>query len=88
MTLLLPLLGFVFVSLLVAGAALALAPQGAGVIERRLGEMGGATAPLKESEAGFKNLISALKTLGARAPGRFRNGQAPEAAHHGRLPEQ
>jgi tight adherence protein C len=67
-TLLLPLLGFVFVSLLVAGAALALAPQGAGVIERRLGEMGGATAPVRESEAGFKNLIHALKTLGARAP--------------------
>src|SRR5262245_59539526 len=66
--LLLPLLGFVFVSLLVAGAAMALAPQGAGVIERRLEEMGGVAATVKESGANFKSLINALKTLGARAP--------------------
>jgi tight adherence protein C len=66
--LLLPLLGFVFVSLLVAGAALALAPQGAGVIERRLEEMGGIASPVKDSEASFKSLINALKTLGTRAP--------------------
>ena len=35
--LLLPLLGFIFVSLLVAAGAMALAPSGAGTLERRLG---------------------------------------------------
>ena len=39
MTILLPLLGFIFVSLLVAGAAMAMSPSSAGTIERRLGEV-------------------------------------------------
>jgi len=41
MPLLLPILGFIFVSLLVAAAAMAFAPGGPGVIERRLEEFGG-----------------------------------------------
>ena len=36
---LLPLLAFLFVSLLVAAGAMALAPSGAATIERRLGEV-------------------------------------------------
>jgi tight adherence protein C len=66
-TLLLPLLGFVFVSLLVTAAAMALAPSGVGVIERRLGEVGG-PQPVQESNAGFDRVVGALKTLGSRVP--------------------
>jgi tight adherence protein C len=66
-TLLLPLLAFVFVSLLVAAAAMALSPSGAGVIERRLGEVGGMPA-VREDAAGFERLIAMLKALGAKAP--------------------
>jgi tight adherence protein C len=66
--LLLSLLGFVFVSLLVAAAALALAPTGPGVIERRLGEVGGAMPTLNESEGGYERVIDALKKLGSKVP--------------------
>jgi tight adherence protein C len=66
-TLLLPLLGFVFVSLLVTAAAMALAPSGVGVIERRLGEVGGPQA-VRESDSGFDHVVGALKTLGSRVP--------------------
>jgi tight adherence protein C len=66
-TLLLPLLGFVFVSLLVTAAAMALAPSGVGVIERRLGEVGGPQA-VQESSEGFDRVVGALKTLGSRVP--------------------
>jgi tight adherence protein C len=66
---LLPLLGFVFVSLLVTAAAMALAPGGPGVIEQRLGEMsGGAQATLRETDKGLDRVIGLLKTLGTRAP--------------------
>jgi len=66
--LLLPLLGFVFVSLLVWGAAMALSPSGEGIIERRLGEVGGGIATVRENEAGFERLVHLLKTLGSKAP--------------------
>ena len=70
MTLLLPLLGFVFVSLLVTAAALALAPGGEGVIERRLGEMGGPQGQVagRDADAGLDRIVGALKTLGSRVP--------------------
>jgi len=67
-TLLLPLLAFVFVSLLVAGAAMALSPSGEGIIEQRLGEVSGGVTPIRENEAGFERLIGALKTLGSKVP--------------------
>jgi tight adherence protein C len=68
-TLLLPLLGFVFVSLLVTAAAMALAPSGPGVIEQRLGEMGGSAAQaLRESDKSLDSLVGLLKTVGTRAP--------------------
>ena len=41
MTLLLPLLAFLFASLLVTAAAMALSPGAAATIERRLGEIRG-----------------------------------------------
>jgi tight adherence protein C len=69
-TLLLPLLGFVFISLLVTAAAMALAPSGGGAIDRRLEELagpGGAVAEI-ESGAGYERLISGLKKLGKSAP--------------------
>lgn len=71
MTLLLPLLAFVFASLLVAGAALALAPAPAGTIERRLGEVidGSFAEPVEGSERGYlKALIPAFKRIGSIAP--------------------
>lgn len=69
MTLLLPLLGFVFVSLLVAAAAMALAPSGAGVIERRLGEVGGGALPAThESEGGYERIVDTLKKIGNKVP--------------------
>jgi tight adherence protein C len=69
-TLLLPLLGFVFVSLLVTAAAMALAPSGPGVIEQRLGEMAGSAAQgaLRESDKGLDKVIGLLKVVGSRAP--------------------
>jgi tight adherence protein C len=67
--LLLSLLGFVFVSLLVMAAAMALSPSGAGVIERRLGEMSGGGPSVRENDAaGFDRLVGALKTLGSKVP--------------------
>jgi len=65
--LLLSLAGFVFVSLLVMAAALALQPSGGGVIERRLGEVGTMPAVREESET-FERARRFLKTLGERAP--------------------
>ena len=47
MTLLIPTLAFVFVSLLIVAGALAFSPSGAVVIGRRLGELTGAGAPFK-----------------------------------------
>jgi tight adherence protein C len=66
--LLLSVLGFVFVSLLVAAAAMALAPSGAGVIERRLGEVGGAMPAMQESEGGFDRVVDTLKKIGNKVP--------------------
>jgi tight adherence protein C len=66
---LLPLLAFMFVAMIVAAGALALAPSQASVIERRLGEIrgerhkktGGSSAP-------HRAVISALKRIGQAAP--------------------
>jgi tight adherence protein C len=66
---LLPLLAFVFVAMIVAAGAMALAPSPASVIERRLGEIqgdrnkkaGGISAP-------HRALINALRRMGQAAP--------------------
>ena len=49
MTILLPLLAFLFATALVAGAAWTLAPGSVGTMERRLGELTG--APMRETVA-------------------------------------
>jgi tight adherence protein C len=67
--LLLPLLGFVFVSLLVFGAAMALAPSGGGVIQRRLGELRGVELPdLSDAPAYSESMVKGFKRLGKYAP--------------------
>jgi len=68
---LLPLLAFLFASLLVAGAAMALAPRAgaAAVLERRLGEMTGARVEeSSEDKAYGKAVLDALKRMGRAAP--------------------
>jgi tight adherence protein C len=68
-TVLLPILAFMFASLLVAAAALYLAPNSASTIEQRLGEvtgvaMGGAEAPTYGRQA----VVDTLKRLGNMSP--------------------
>jgi tight adherence protein C len=68
-TLLLPLLAFLFATLVVIGAAYAFAPGGPSTIERRLGELTGAPAKLPESTTGYQQaVIAGLKRLGSVAP--------------------
>jgi tight adherence protein C len=67
-TLLLPLLAFVFASLLIGGVAMALSPS-ASAIERRLGEVTG--TPLKGALDSFiyeKKVVDTLKRIGNIAP--------------------
>jgi len=64
-TVLLPLLGFVFVSLLIAAAAMVLSPSGAAIIQRRLGELRG--VPVEEPVYTEK-AIKTLKHLAKYAP--------------------
>jgi len=65
---LLPLLGFLFVALLIAGGALVFAPGEAAAIERRLGEVAGARAKSQIDEDHERAVVAALKRLGAMAP--------------------
>jgi len=68
MLLLLPLIGFIFISLLVVAGAMALAPSGAATIERRLGEV---TSLLPEPSTDARvdgRMMAALKRVGAVAP--------------------
>ena len=66
MILLLPLLGFVFVTLLVTAGAMALAPANAGRIEERLAEIGG----LEPIDSGRyeRMILDSLKRIGQVAP--------------------
>ena len=66
MTLLLPLLAFLFVSLLAYAAYIALAPSLAGHVERRLAEIGGNTVPV-ETPA-WERLSATFKRMGRVAP--------------------
>ena len=68
MILLLPLLAFLFASLLVTAAALALSPNAASTIEQRLGEVTGMAMNRAEEAAYGKAVIDALKRLGNIAP--------------------
>ena len=68
MTLLLPLLGFVFISLLVFAVAMAFAPSGGTAIERRLSEVSVARADQSGDAPGDGSMIAALKRVGNIAP--------------------
>jgi tight adherence protein C len=64
-TLLLPLLGFLFVSLLIAGAAMFLSPSASMVIQRRLGEIRGVPV---DAPAYSETAVKTLKQLAKYAP--------------------
>ena len=66
MTILLPLLAFIFISLLVAGAAMALAPGNAAVVEQRLIEL--SSGGVADRPTWRQLLIARLKRIGERAP--------------------
>lgn len=69
MSLMLPLLGFIFISLLVVAAGLAFSTSGAGTIERRLEEVAGVMVkPVEEERAFDKKVADALKRLGNAVP--------------------
>lgn len=68
MTLLLPLLAFLCVSLLVTGTAMAFAHGSARTIEQRLGEVSDARVKPDVDEPGHERVLSAFGRLGAVAP--------------------
>jgi tight adherence protein C len=68
MTILLPLVGFIFISLLVIGGALALAPSGATALQQRLGEVSAARTDHNDEPPPDRSVIQALKRMGAMAP--------------------
>ena len=66
---LLPLLAFLFGSLLIAAAAMAFAPGAAATIERRLGEVTGTRVKASDDDPGYDRvMIDTLKKFGAMAP--------------------
>ena len=66
---LLPLLAFLFASLLVAAGALAMSPGATAVIERRLGEVAGGRVKAPAEDEGYnRTVIDALKRIGSMAP--------------------
>ena len=67
MTILLPLLAFVFVSLLITAAFMALSPGVAGNVQRRLAEIGG-SAPVPDAPGYDQVVLDALKRMGRAAP--------------------
>ncbi len=70
MTLLLPLLAFLFASLLVAAGAMAFSPSGEATIERRLGELlTGERVKAPADDPGYNRaIVDGLKKLGRAAP--------------------
>ena len=66
---LLPVLAFLFGSLLIAAAAMALAPAATATIERRLGEVTGTRVKASGDDPGYDRVVlDTLKRLGAMAP--------------------
>jgi tight adherence protein C len=66
---LLPLLAFLFGSLLIAAGALALSPAGVSIVQRRLGEVTGAHVKEAAEDEGYnKMLVDTLKKMGNVAP--------------------
>jgi tight adherence protein C len=67
--LLLPLLAFLFATLLIMGAVYAFAPGGPSTIERRLGELTGPTPRTVDADSGYQRaIVTGLKRLGRVAP--------------------
>jgi tight adherence protein C len=65
---LLPLLAFMFVAMIVAAGAMALAPSPASVIERRLGEIRGDRNRKVGASGTHRAILNALKRMGQAAP--------------------
>jgi len=65
---LLPLLAFVFGTLIITAAAMALMPRRASAIERRLEELTVGDRPEQEARPRFQSLIGMLKRVGEKAP--------------------
>lgn len=69
MTLLLPLLAFLFVSLVIGAAALAFSTGGAGTIERRLGDLAAESGRTIEPDKSYDQMVvEGLKKLGNAIP--------------------
>ena len=66
MTILLPVLAFLFVSLLAYAAYIAFAPSLAGSVERRLAEIGGTTMPVETPT--WERMSATFKRMGRVAP--------------------
>jgi tight adherence protein C len=67
-TLLLPLMGFLFVSLLIAAAAMYMSQGSAATIERRLGELTGSDLAPRAASPLAPRLAGTFKRLGSAAP--------------------
>ncbi len=65
---LLPVLGFIFISLLVAAAVLAFSPGRAATIERRLGEVAGPRAKAAAENPTYDRVMDTIKRLGHAVP--------------------
>ena len=70
MIVLLPLLAFLFVSLLIAAGAMAMSPGRAAAIDRRLGEIRGIGHPSAEAVPYSQRIADSFKKLGRYAPKR------------------
>ena len=69
MSMLLPVLAFLFGSLLIAAAAMAFAPSASVTLERRLGEVTGTRVKASSDDPGYDRvMIDTLKKIGAMAP--------------------
>jgi tight adherence protein C len=67
-TLLIPLLGFAFITLLITACAMAMAPRHAVAIEQRLGELSGRPDAAARDGAGYERMIATLRRIGQMAP--------------------
>ena len=66
---LLPLLAFLFATLIVVGAAYAFAPGGPSAIERSLGELTGAAVRTADPNTSYERaIVDGLKRIGSIAP--------------------
>ena len=66
MTIILPLLAFMFVALVVAAGAMVLSPSSAGAVEQRLGEIAG--RPMRSERDRTARAVETLKRLGNAIP--------------------